>query len=178
MSLSSKRNGFAKLSRDACAFFSTRMTTTRVTMTKNLSKSNRAMSANKVSNNNNNNISNNNISKRFFGSSSSSSSSSSSLEFQQLKLLNKQNKSSMKLTNEYQKLNETMQNFHLLKKLEKIGKTCFEVLTVLFRHLCWILSSLRIALKVFRREYRTQKRSYSSSQKKMSESLGATPEFK
>jgi len=62
-------------------------------MTKNLSKSNRAMSANKVSNNNNNNISNNNISKRFFGSSSSSSSSSSSLEFQQLKLLNKQNKS-------------------------------------------------------------------------------------
>ena len=60
-------------------------------MTKNLSKSNRAMSANKVSNNNNNNISNNNISKRFFGSSSSSS--SSSLEFQQLKLLNKQNKS-------------------------------------------------------------------------------------
>ena len=93
MSLSSKRNGFAKLSRDACAFFSTRMTTTRVTMTKNLSKSNRAMSANKVSNNNNNNISNNNISKRFFGSSSSSSSSSSSLEFQQLKLLNKQNKS-------------------------------------------------------------------------------------
>ncbi|CAL6402964.1 unnamed protein product [Bathycoccus prasinos] len=69
------------------------MTTTRVTMTKNLSKSNRAMSANKVSNNNNNNISNNNISKRFFGSSSSSSSSSSSLEFQQLKLLNKQNKS-------------------------------------------------------------------------------------
>ena len=59
-------------------------------MTKNLSKSNRAMSANKVSNNNNN-ISNNNISKRFFGSSSSSS--SSSLEFQQLKLLNKQNKS-------------------------------------------------------------------------------------
>ena len=92
MSLSSKRNGFAKLSRDACAFFSTRMTTTRVTMTKNLSKSNRAMSANKVSNNNNNR-SNNNISKRFFGSSSSSSSSSSSLEFQQLKLLNKQNKS-------------------------------------------------------------------------------------
>ncbi|CAL6399087.1 unnamed protein product [Bathycoccus prasinos] len=68
------------------------MTTTRVTMTKNLSKSNRAMSANKVSNNNNNR-SNNNISKRFFGSSSSSSSSSSSLEFQQLKLLNKQNKS-------------------------------------------------------------------------------------
>jgi ATP-dependent metalloprotease len=66
------------------------MTTTRVTMTKNLSKSNRAMSANKVSNNNNNR-SNNNISKRFFGSSSSSS--SSSLEFQQLKLLNKQNKS-------------------------------------------------------------------------------------
>ena len=62
-------------------------------MTKNLSKSNRAMSANKVSHNNNNNISNNNISKRFFGSSSSSSSSSSSLEFQQLKLLNKQNKS-------------------------------------------------------------------------------------
>jgi len=61
-------------------------------MTKNLSKSNRAMSANKVSHNNNNNISNNNISKRFFGSSSSSS-SSSSLEFQQLKLLNKQNKS-------------------------------------------------------------------------------------
>ena len=61
-------------------------------MTKNLSKSNRAMSANKVSNNNNNR-SNNNISKRFFGSSSSSSSSSSSLEFQQLKLLNKQNKS-------------------------------------------------------------------------------------
>jgi len=60
-------------------------------MTKNLSKSNRAMSANKVSHNNNNNISNNNISKRFFGSSSSSS--SSSLEFQQLKLLNKQNKS-------------------------------------------------------------------------------------
>jgi len=54
-------------------------------MTKNLSKSNRAMSANKVSNNNNN------ISKRFFGSSSSSS--SSSFEFQQLKLLNKQNKS-------------------------------------------------------------------------------------
>ena len=62
-------------------------------MTKNLSKSNRAMSANKVSNNNNNNRSNDNISKRFFGSSSSSSSSSSSLEFQQLKLLNKQNKS-------------------------------------------------------------------------------------
>ena len=44
-------------------------------MTKNLSKSNRAMSANKVSNNNNNNRSNDNISRRFFGSSSSSSSS-------------------------------------------------------------------------------------------------------
>ena len=64
-------------------------------MRKNLSKSNRAMSANKVSNNNNNNRTNDNISRRFFGScsSSSSSSSSSSLEFQQLKLLNKQNKS-------------------------------------------------------------------------------------
>ena len=84
----------------------------------------------------------------------------------------------MKLTEEYQKLNETMQNTNLHEKFSATGKIYSEVLTKACRHSSWILQSLGHGLTESRREYRMLRSGWFESHEKMKQSLKETPESK
>ena len=95
----------------------------------------------------------------------------------QEKLL-KREKDRMKLTKEYQKLNETMQSTNVLAKLRAIGTNSLEALITTFRHLRWILMSSKTGLVEFKKEYQMLRNGWFESHKKMSESLNETQESK
>ena len=95
----------------------------------------------------------------------------------QEKLL-KREKDKMKLTEEYRKLNETMQNTNVQEKLKVTGTISLEALTTASRHLRWILMSSKTGLVEFKREYQMLRNGWFESHEKMSESLNETQESK
>ena len=90
----------------------------------------------------------------------------------------KREKDKMKLTEEYRKLNETMQSTNTQEKLKAIGTNSLEALTTTFRHLRWILMSSKTGLVEFKKEYQMLRNGWFESHEKMSESLNETQESK
>src|SRR6056300_547356 len=90
----------------------------------------------------------------------------------------KRRKRKMNLKEELKKLNETINFSMFVSAVKKSGKICTEVLTTLYRHLCWISKSLLEGLKTFLHEYELQKHRYQRSQQKMKNEQNTIQESK
>ena len=84
----------------------------------------------------------------------------------------------MKLSEEYQKLNETMQSMTLQEKISESGRICTEALTELSQWPSWTKESWKSAWQEYELTWFQQKSLWRKQRETTSESPEETPESK